>query len=202
VSQSGTGIKATTMSQVERLARIFIETSFHSSEEPIYPLASGVLSRYYIDCKMALSYPEARKIVGELVFEKMRSIPFDAVGGLALGAYPIALAVSDAFYQHGITVRAFVVRKEPKVHGLGKFIEGDVRPGDRVLVVDDVITTGDSTIQAIRRCEENELNVVRAVALIDRQEFDGAQNISNSGVEFSALLTRENLSNLSSIPAQ
>ena len=195
-------MKAAMSTQVEQLARIFVETSFHWSEEPVYPLASGVLSKYYIDCKMALSYPEARKIVGELVFEQMRSKSFDAVGGLALGAYPIALAVSDAFYERGIAVRAFVVRKEPKVHGLRKYIEGDVKAGDRVLVVDDVITTGDSTIQAIKRCEENQLTVVKAIGLIDRQEFDGAQNISKSGVEFSALLTRQNLSNLSTLLPQ
>lgn len=198
MSQNGTVMKPTASFELERLARIFIETSFHSSEEPTYPLASGVLSKYYIDCKMALSYAEARKIIGELIYELLRGTPIEAVGGLALGAYPIALAVSDAFYAHGETVRAFVVRKEPKVHGLRKYVEGDVKSSDRVLVVDDVITTGDSTVQAIRRCEENNLKVIRAIALIDRQEFDGAQNIRSCGVDFASLLTRADLSDLRS----
>lgn len=180
--------------QMERLLQILVETSFHSSGEPVYPLASGVLSRYYIDCKIALSYPIFRELAGELILERMSDLSIDAVGGLALGAYPIAIAVSDAFYRRaGKTVRAFVVRKEPKPHGLKKNIEGDVKPGDRVLIVDDVITTGKSTIDAILKSREDSLKVVEAIALIDRQEFNGAENITGCGAPFEALVRLQDL---------
>lgn len=190
-----TGSRPSTAAQIERLSQILVETSFHASSEPIYRLTSGVLSRYYVDCKIALSYPEFRQIAGELILEKNGALSIEAVGGMALGAYPIALAVSDAFYRlTGRTVRAFVVRKEPKSHGMKKYVEGDVRKGDRVLIVDDVITTGGSTIDAIARSREEGLEVVKAVALIDRQELDGAKNIEACGVPFDALVTLKYLS--------
>jgi orotate phosphoribosyltransferase len=185
---------ARVLSRHERLARVIVEKSFHVSAEPQFPLASGVLSKYYIDCKIALSYPEFRNIAGELIAEQVSQTAIDAVGGLALGAYPIAVAVSDAFYRiSGKTVRAFVVRKEPKAHGLKKHIEGDVVPGDRVLIVDDVITSGRSTVDAIVKAQEEGLTVVQAIALIDRQESDGAERIRDCGVLFNALLTLQDL---------
>lgn len=180
--------------QTERLLQELVNTSFNFSNEPIYPLASGVLSRYYIDCKIALSYPAVRELIGELIFEHVRSNSIDAVGGLALGAYPIAVAVSDAFYrQSGEVVRAFVVRKEAKAHGLKKHIEGDVRKGDKVLIVDDVITSGKSTIDAIVKSREEGLQVMGVVAIVDRQECNGAENIKNYGVPFKALVNLQNL---------
>lgn len=183
--------------QKERLLQILAETSFLSSPEPIYPLASGVLSQYYIDCKKALSHPEFRFLLGELVVEKMRSIPIDAIGGMELGAYPIGVAVSDAFYRiYKTDERAFIVRKVPKRHGLKNHIEGDVKEGERVLIVDDVITTGQSTIDAIHKSQEAGLVIVKAIAIIDRQEANGAQNIKNCGVDFEPLVTLDELRNL------
>ena len=194
MSQSKPVMQSEMSGSLERLLQIIADTSFHSSPTPIYPLVSGVLSQHYIDCKVALSYPEARKLLGELILERVRSQAIDAVGGLALGAYPIAVAVSDAFYREtGQTVRAFVVRKEPKTHGLKKHVEGDVREGDRVLIVDDVITSGKSTADAIMKSREEGLQVVRAIALIDRQENNGAQNITACGVPFDSLLRLQNL---------
>lgn len=183
--------------QTERLLQILVETSFHSSPTPVYPLASGAISRYYIDCKMALSYPEFRKIIGDLISEQVRGLSIDAVGGLALGAYPIAVAVSDAIYRNqGKIVKAFVVRKEAKKHGLKKHIEGDVVKGDRVLIVDDVITTGNSTIDAIVKSREDGMEVVRAIAIIDRQECGGAQNIKACGVEYNSLVLLNDLAQM------
>lgn len=177
-----------------RMVEALDKTSFKASDEPVYPLASGILSKYYIDCRMALSYPEFRQLIGDLFFEKAQSLPVDATGGMALSAYPIAVAVSDAFSRNiGKTVRAFVVRKEPKQHGLKKHIEGDVRPGDKVLIVDDVITTGGSTVDAIKKSREEGLEVLGAIAIIDRQECDGAANIEDCGVTFQALTTLQEL---------
>jgi orotate phosphoribosyltransferase len=176
------------------LLQIIVETSFLVSAEPVYPLVSGSLSKYYIDCKIALSHPEVRELIGELILEQVLYTDLDAVGGLALGAYPIAVAVSDAFYRrNGKTIRAFVVRKEPKAHGLKKHIEGHVALGDRVLIVDDVITSGKSTMDAIVKSRDEGLNVIRAIALIDRQEMGGAKRIHDSRVPLNTLFTLQNL---------
>src|SRR5262245_3450846 len=121
-----------------RLINIIARTSFNKSDEPAFPLASGAMSRFYVDCKKAFSYAEARDLIGRLILEKAAGLEFDAVGGLILGAYPVALAVSDAAYRaNGRVIKAFVVRKESKGHGLKKNFEGDVEPGERVLIVDD-----------------------------------------------------------------
>ena len=172
-----------------RLLQILLETSFRASPTPIYPLSSGIVSRYYVDCKMALSYPEARELIGELIFEQIQDLDVDAVGGLALGAYPIAVAASDAAHKKGVTLRAFVIRKEPKGHGLKKYIEGEVRKGDRVVIVDDVVTSGDSTIDAILKSRDVGLEIVKVIVLVDRQEANGRENIEQHKVDFEALFT-------------
>jgi orotate phosphoribosyltransferase len=178
-------------SKRERLCRALIETgAFKWSPTPIFPLVSGAMSRFYVDCRLGLSYPEVRILVGELMWAEIRDQRIDAVGGLLVGAYPIAIAVSDAAARvSGKTVRAFTVRKEPKEHGLKKLIEGDVREGDRILVVDDVITSGKSTIDAIRKCREAKLTVEHAMAIVDREEQNGRGNIEGEKVTVGALCT-------------
>jgi len=178
----------------ERLLHLLTEKSFQMSDTPEFPLASGTLSQYYIDCKKAFSYPEARESIGRLIAARCKGSNFTAVGGLVIGAYPVAIAVSDALYRsEGREIRVFIVRKEPKKHGLRKRIDGDVEKGESVLVVDDVITSGGSTIEAIRQCREAGLTVVRAIAIIDREEQDGRRHIEAEGVEFEALYTLSDL---------
>jgi orotate phosphoribosyltransferase len=179
----------------EHLVQVLIETrAFQLSSTPIFTLASGAKSDVYVDCRIALSYPEARLAVGDLMLE--RAAPAGsaarpaAVGGLLIGAFPIAIAVSDAAYRTDRSlIRVFVVRKEPKQHGLQKLIEGAVHPGDHALIVDDVVTSGGSTIDAIRRSREFGLEVTRAIAIIDREEQDGRARIEAEGVSFEALCT-------------
>jgi orotate phosphoribosyltransferase len=152
------------------------------------------MSRHYVDCKQALSDPEARLLVGELMVERLGGIPLDAVGGMELGAYPIATSVSDAIFRaSGSKVRAFVVRKDSKQHGIQGLIAGNVRPGDRTLIVDDVVTAGSSTIKAITVARSAGLVVERAIALIDREEEDGRRNIEAQRVSFDALITLSDL---------
>ena len=187
----------------ERLIQILIETkAFQFSPTPIFTLASGAKSDVYVDCRIALSYPEGRRAVGELMLERITSgfsgagsgAREDSVGGLLIGAFPIAIAVSDAAYRKdGSLVRVFVVRKEPKQHGMKKLIEGAVQAGDRALIVDDVVTSGGSTIEAIRRSREFGLEVTRAIAIIDREEQDGRAKIEAEGVAFDALCTLRDL---------
>jgi len=142
---------------------------------------------------MAFSYPEVRVLLGDLLLERIDVQKVEAVGGLVIGAYPVAIALSDAAYRQGHTLKTFVVRREPKNHGLRKLIEGDVQKDDRVVIVDDVITTGGSTIEAIRTSRAEGLQVVKAVAIIDREETGGRASIEQLGVPFEALFTLTDL---------
>jgi len=179
----------------ERLIRILIETkAFQYSQTPIFTLASGAKSSFYVDCRAALSYPEAREIVGDLMLDRLDPGQVDAVGGLLIGAFPIAIALSDAAYRRkNPLLRVFVVRKEPKEHGLRKLIEGAVRPGERAVIVDDVITSGKSTIEAIRKSREFGLDVTRAIAILDREEQGGRQAVEAEGVRLDTLCTLRDL---------
>jgi orotate phosphoribosyltransferase len=182
------------MHSKQRLREILQQTSLQSRDEPVFRLASGKVSRYYVDCKQALSDPEARALVGELILERLGGISLDAVGGMELGAYPIATAVSDAIFRAtGEKVRAFVVRKESKQHGIQGLIAGNARPGDRTLIVDDVVTAGSSTIKAIKGARQAGLAVARAIVLIDREEEDGRMNVEAQGVSLEALFTLSEL---------
>jgi orotate phosphoribosyltransferase len=185
------------ISAKQRLLEIFHRTSFKSSDEPVFRLASGKLSKYYIDCKQALSDPEARALISSLIFDQIKNESFDSIGGLELGAYPIATSISDKVFQKtGKGVRAFVIRKEPKSHGVTDLIAGHVKKGDRALIVDDVVTSGGSTITAIKRAREAGLLVERAIVLVDREEDDGRNNIEAERVKFSALFTLADLRKL------
>ena len=185
------------LSQAEdRLLQLLVQTSFRINEAEPFRLSSGRYSPYYADCKMVLAYPEARELIGRTMLDRFRDIltSVDAVGGLELSAYPLGVALSDAIYRDPIhqTLLAFVVRKQPKAHGLTKQLEGLPFPamtGKKVVIVDDVITTGASTLQAIRTCREAGLAVTHALALLDRQEDEGRQHIEAEGVSFGALFT-------------
>ncbi|MHB8380752.1 MAG: orotate phosphoribosyltransferase [Candidatus Binataceae bacterium] len=179
-----------------RLLAILKRTSYRKSDTPSFHLASGKDSKYYIDCKQALSDPEARDCLATIIFEMIGNENFDAIGGLELGAYPIATSVSDKIYEEtGHKVCVFVVRKELKTHGIKKFVAGDTRDNDHVLIVDDVITSGDSAIQAIERVRAAGLTVDRVIAMVDREESDGRRNIENKNVRFDALFTLDDLKN-------
>jgi orotate phosphoribosyltransferase len=177
-----------------RLLEILKATSFRSAPEPVFRLASGRVSKYYVDCKQALSYPEARALIADLIRERLKGESIDAIGGLEIGAYPIAASVSDAIYREsGVSARVFVVRKEPKSHGIRDMIAGDVREGDRVLIVDDVVTEGGSTLKAIEASRKASLLVKGVIVLVDRDEAGGRENIEAAGVKFEALCTLKEL---------
>ena len=131
-------------------------------------------------------------LVGHLVFEAIKDLNADGVGGLTFGADPIAVATAFASELKGKPVNAFSIRKTKKDHGIIRWIEGDVKPGDRIVIIDDVATTGGSTIKAIERARSEGLNVVRAVILIDRQE-GGLENIRKHVEDVSAIISRDEL---------
>jgi len=181
-----------------RLLEIIAKTSLRSEQKPVFPLASGRMSQHYVDCKQALSDPEARDLIGKIIFDMIRNQLFDAVGGLEIGAYPIATSVSDrVFRETGRRIRAFVVRKALKKHGVHSLIAGDARRGDKTLIVDDVVTTGGSTIAAITRAREAGLQVSSVIVLVDREEDEGKQNIEAQDVDFTALFTLADLLKIS-----
>lgn len=174
------------------LIELLIEKSFKVSDVPVYELSSGAKSNYYIDCKMTTCNPKGQFLIGNLIFNKIVNLNIKAIGGLTLGADPIANAVS---YTSGIKnhpINSFIVRKTPKGHGLKKTIEGDIKQGDKVVIVDDVVTTGASTIEAIQKAKEFGLEIVKVIVLVDRQE-GGRENILNEGFEFESIVTKKEL---------
>jgi len=133
--------------------------------------------------------PEGLSMIGPLALETIKDCRWevDAVGGLTLGADPIACAISYASAKLNTPVRAFTVRKEPKSHGTGSLIEGPFRSGDRVLIVEDVITTGSSALKAISAVEAAGGQITGVLALVDREE-GGREAISTAGYTILALV--------------
>jgi len=165
-----------------------------------FTLASGAQSDFYVDAKLTTSDPRAALLVGsvgwELVKETTRAgiIHVDSIGGLTMGADWMALSIGIAAHLEDLqaALRVFSVRKSAKEHGRLKRIEGNFSPGDSVVVVDDVITTGGSTIQAIDAIEEAGGRIAFVIALVDRQE-GGRENIEKRGHKVVPIFTRAEL---------
>ena len=133
------------------LIRHLCEKSFRYSAEPTFKLVSGRMSRFYVNCKPTTLSPRGMFLTGHLMFAAMQDSMASAVGGLTFGADPIAMATAFASELKGQPVNAFSIRKTQKDHGIVKWVEGDIQPGEKVVVIDDVATTGGSTIKAIER---------------------------------------------------
>jgi orotate phosphoribosyltransferase len=174
----------------DRLIELIIEKAFQYSEEPVFKLVSGKVSNYYFNCKAVTLHPEGMYLIGNLIFDLIKDLHVKGIGGLTLGADPIAYAVSYTSYLKKNPIEAFVVRKTAKTHGTQLWIEGNVTKGDKVVIIDDVITTGKSTIEAINRAKEEGIDIVKVIAFIDRQE-GGREAIQASGYKLNSLITRE-----------
>jgi orotate phosphoribosyltransferase len=173
----------------ERLIGIVLERSFKYSDNPPFTLVSGLKSNYYFNCKPTTLDPEGMNLIGELIFAMLADSEVTAAGGLTLGADPIANALSVISFQRGRPIKSFIVRKDVKDHGVINAVEGNVRPGEQVAIIDDVITTGGSTITAIERARQKGLAVERVIALIDREE-GGRENILAHVQRVDSVLTR------------
>ena len=178
-----------------RLAEIILERSFQYRDNPPFTLASGKTSNYYFNCKTTTMDPEGMHLIGNILFEMLVDAGITAAGGLTLGADPMANALSLISYQKGKPIKSFAVRKDVKDHGTKKGIEGNVVPGERVAILDDVITTGGSTITAIEITREAGLKVNRAIALVDREE-GGRENIRKYIDRVDSVLTRSEIMSL------
>ena len=179
-----------------QLATLFWQyQAFKWDPEKGFVLASGENSPYYVDCRALLAHPDARWLVAQLACAAIRDLSLEAVGGLEIGAIPLATAISDYAFatQPRNTYRTFVVRKQAKDHGLGKRIEGAAQPNDRVLIVDDVLTSGGSLLQALQAAGEANLHASHALVIVDRQEQNGKQTIEAQGVSVISLLTLDDL---------
>jgi orotate phosphoribosyltransferase len=176
-----------------RLHQLILDHAFQYTETPTFKLVSGGISQFYFNCKKVTLDPEGQYLIGNLVFQAVRGQSIQAIGGLTLGADPIAHAVAYTSWLEHQPIQAFVVRKQAKDHGTMVPIEGKVSPGDRVVVVDDVVTTGGSTLKAIQACRHAGLEVVKVVVLVDRQEMNGRANILAEVPEMEALATRDEL---------
>lgn len=152
-----------------------------------FVLTSGLRSNRYFEGKNITLWPKGAHVVGEAILEVLGDMEIDAIGGLATGAYPIVTAVALTSYQKGRPIPSFVVRAEGKKHGAERRIEGHLEKGWRVAIVDDVITTGGSTLSAIEAVEAMECRVAKVIALVDRHE-GGGEEIRRRGYDFCAIL--------------
>jgi len=164
-----------------------------SYEEREVTLASGRKSTFYFDGKQTTLHPRGGLLVGKAFYDQVKRFPgpIHGVGGLTLGADPIATATSIAARLEGDEIAAFIIRKEPKGHGTGQWLEGrkNLPPGSRVVIVEDVTTTGGSSIKAVERAREEGLEVAGIVTLVDREE-GARENIEKEGIALRAVFTR------------
>jgi orotate phosphoribosyltransferase len=179
----------------KHLIDMIFHKAFKYSEKPAFKLVSGAMSSYYFNCKTVTLHPEGMYLIGNIIFDMINDSNIKGIGGLTLGADPIADAVAYTSYLKKKPIEAFVVRKSAKAHGTMQWIEGNVKAGDRVVIVDDVITTGKSTIEAINRAAEAGLEIVKVTALIDRQE-GGRENIEALGFKVEAVVTKDEIMEL------
>jgi len=155
----------------------------HSFRLGNFKLSSGGVSDYYIDCRLTTLSALGGLLTAQLFLDNLMAIkpsldpPLEAVGGMTLGADPIAVGVAIESARTAAPLNAFLVRKAEKAHGTGRRIEGEVRPGARVAIVDDVCTTAASNIQAIEAAWEAELDVVAVRCLVEREEGGGRRNL-------------------------
>jgi orotate phosphoribosyltransferase len=171
----------------ERLVALLAE---RSAKRGTFRLSSGKESSVYIDARLTTMSPEGLSTIGPLALARLRAAGLspDSVGGLTLGADPVSYSIAHASALAGSPVRAFTVRKEPKTHGTAQLIEGPFRSTDRVVVIEDVITTGGSALRAIKAVREAGATVIGVLAVVDRQE-GGREAIAVEGVPVLCLAT-------------
>jgi len=157
------------MTDRESLRRVLLERSVQRGD---FVLASGRRSSYYIDCRRTTMSAEGMVLIGRMGWAAIQQAGWrpSAVGGLTMGADPVAYAIAAASFQDEHPVNAFSVRKETKGHGTGRLIEGNFNPGDTVVVVEDVITSGESARRAVSALEQAGGRVLGVLAVVDREE--------------------------------
>lgn len=170
-----------------RLIELFRDRALRFGE---FTLASGQKSSYYLDGKQVTLHAEGLRLVCEGLLDLLADTDCHAVGGMSIGADPIIGGLLAVAAQRNRELLGFLVRKEPKGHGTQQYIEGPVQPGQKVVVIDDVVTTGGSSLLAAERVREFGCHVVQVLGIVDRRQ-GGAENFAQRGLPFRALLTIE-----------
>jgi orotate phosphoribosyltransferase len=188
------------MTDRDRLIATLLRRSLRFGD---FTLASGAKSSFYIDVRKSSLDAEGAALIGRLLFEayedELRAGDLTAVGGLTLGADPIVMALLLEAQGRGVGLDGFLVRKEAKAHGTGNRIEGNLAPGAHTLVVEDVCTSGESALQAVRAAREAGAIVEHAWCVVDR-EAGGAAALAAEGVRLTACVRLPEL--LAAAPAQ
>ncbi|HLA14091.1 MAG TPA: orotate phosphoribosyltransferase [Gemmatimonadaceae bacterium] len=175
-------------------SRLITLLANRSTKRGRFTLASGKTSEVYIDARLTTMSPDGLRLIGSLGLAAINAESWDAdsVGGLTLGADPIAYAISYASAASSTPLRAFTVRKQAKTHGTGQLIEGPFVPRDRVVIVEDVVTTGGSALQAIDAVRKADGVIAGVLALVDREE-GGCEVIEAVGVRVVSLVRASEL---------
>ena len=167
-----------------------------SYREGDFTLSSGQKSEFYVDLKAATLHPQCVAKLAQAMFEllKKEGVQVDAVGGMTLGADPLATALSLHAYMQGVLWPAYIVRKEPKGHGTSQFIEGteNLLPQSKVVILEDVVTTGASSLKAIERVRQAGYQPVAVVSIVDRGA-GGKEAFKAAGVPYFHITTLEDL---------
>ena len=154
------------MSEAEKqLLQLLKDRSFALGQ---FRLASGGPSNYYIDGRMTAVFSRGASLIGEVLYQRTKDLGCDAIGGLEVGAVPLTTAAVISYHHHGREMEGFWVRDAAKGHGTQKIIEGNLKPGSRVVIVDDVATRGSSVVKAIKEVRGIGCEVVLVVTLVDR----------------------------------
>lgn len=173
----------------ERLIEIIRERSFSVGEE--MKLASGRTSNFYFNMKPTMMHPEGAHLMASLVLAALEGEQVDLIGGLEIGAIPLATAVAAVSHAEGRPIRAFFVRKQVKEHGTQKLVEGlapdEAMAGQAVVVIEDVTTTGGSAIKAVEGLKAEGANVLKVITIVDREE-GAADNFAAAGIAFQPIV--------------
>lgn len=158
-----------------------------------FTLASGAKATFYLDCRKLTLHPEGLVQVAAGFIDRLKAelLP-DAIGGMAIGADPITAGIVHQAGLEQLNLLGFIVRKEAKGHGTGRQVEGPVQPGHNVVIIEDVVTSGGSSLKAIKAARDFGLNVTKVIAIIDRQA-GGREAFEKDGVAFESLLTLNDL---------
>jgi orotate phosphoribosyltransferase len=186
VSPGGIGLNPAMASKRERLLELVRRQSLLS--EGAFRLVSGASSSYFFDMKKTMFDPEGAALVADLLFDMIKDEEVDFIGGIETGAIPIVAALCRRSWPEK-PIRGFFVRKAVKDHGTSRRIDGYIEKGARVVLFDDVTTTGGSVMAAVEAAREAGCTILKVVTIVDRLE-GAAENFAKAGIRFEALLTR------------
>jgi len=177
------------MNKKERLKELILQKAAKTGE---FTLASGQKSTYYINGKLIALHSEGLGLISELFWQEIEKENVDAIGGMTIGADPIVGGVLTVAASHGVDIDVFLVRKQPKDHGTRSQVEGPLRDGCRIVIIEDVTTTGGSSLKAIDALKPFGCEIVKVISLVDREQ-GAAENFKKHGFKFCSIFTKTEL---------